>query len=151
MLHSDKAVELFVKGYNCSQSVVGAFTDLTGMDRQMAVRLASSFGAGMGRLREVCGGVSGALIVLGVMCGYDDPENAEEKTEHYHLVQEFARRFREKNGTIICRELLQGVNVKPGDKPEPRTEEYYASRPCVRFVEDAAQITEDILREKGIL
>ena len=91
-------------------------------------------------MREVCGTVSGALLVLGQVCGYSDSKDAKAKTEHYHLVQEFARRFKEINGTIICRELLQGVRTKPGNDPEARTAEYYASRPCLRHVGEAADI-----------
>ncbi len=103
----------------------------------------------MGRLREVCGTVSGALLVLGQFCGYSDPKDAKAKTEHYHLVQEFARRFKEINGTIICRELLEGVKTKPGNDPEARTAEYYASRPCLRHVGEAAEIVDQLLRERG--
>ena len=149
MDHAEKARELFLEGYNCAQSVFCAFNDLTGFDRETAARLASSFGGGMGRLREVCGAVSGALLVLGLLCGYSDPNDPDAKTEHYRMVQEFACRFKEINGTIICRELLEGVNTKPGSEPEARTAEYYAERPCLRYVGDAAKIAEDMLRERG--
>ena len=100
-------------------------------------------------MREVCGTVSGALLVLGQLCGYSDPKDPRAKTDHYHLVQEFARRFREINGTIICRELLAGVKTKPGNEPEERTKEYYASRPCLRHVGEAAAIVEELLREQS--
>ena len=129
MDHAEKARALFLEGYNCAQAVVCAFDDLTGLDRETSARLASSFGGGMGRMREVCGTVSGALLVLGQLCGYSDPKDPQAKIDHYHLVQEFARRFREINGTIICRELLAGVKTKPGNEPEARTPEYYAARP----------------------
>jgi C_GCAxxG_C_C family probable redox protein len=104
----------------------------------------------MGRMREVCGTVSGALLVLGQLCGYSDPKDLRSKTDHYHLVQEFARRFRQINGSIICRELLSGVKTKPGNEPEERTKDYYASRPCLRHVGEAAQIVDDMLREQEI-
>ena len=146
MDHAEKARALFLEGYNCAQAVVCAFDDLTGLDREVSARLASSFGGGMGRMREVCGTVSGALIVLGLLCGYADPEDPKAKTEHYHLVQEFARRFREINGTIICRELLKNVKTKPGNDPEARTPEYYASRPCPRHCAEAAAIVDELLR-----
>ena len=144
MDHAEKARALFLEGYNCAQAVFCAFDDLTGLDRETSARLASSFGGGMGRMREVCG----ALLVLGQLCGYSDPKDLRAKTDHYHLVQEFARRFREINGTIICRELLAGVKTKPGNEPEERTKEYYASRPCLRHVGEAAAIVEDLLREQ---
>ena len=109
---------------------------------------ASSFGGGMGRLREVCGAVSGALLVLGMKKGYSAPGDDEAKREHYLRVQEFARAFREKNGTIICRELLEDVEVSPGDIPEKRTKEFYERRPCLRLIRDAAQIAEEMLMEE---
>ena len=149
MDHRKRAEELFLEGYNCAQAVACAFEDLTGLDRSTSARLASSFGGGMGRLREVCGTVSGALLVLGALRGYEDPESMEQKTAHYHLVQEFAKRFREKNGTIICRELLKDVKAKPGDTPEPRTPEFYAARPCLRLAGEAAQIVEEMLGLPG--
>ena len=149
MDHAEKARALFLEGYNCAQAVFCAFDDLTGLDRETSARLASSFGGGMGRMREVCGTVSGALLVLGLLCGYADPEDAKAKTDHYHLVQEFARRFREINGTIICRELLQGVKTRAGNDPEARTPEYYASRPCLRHCGEAAEIVDELLRERG--
>ena len=149
MDHAEKARTLFLEGYNCAQAVFCAFDDLTGLVRETSARLASSFGGGMGRMREVCGTVSGALLVLGLLCGYADPGDAKAKTEHYHLIQEFARRFREINGTIICRELLQGVKTKPGNDPEARTPEYYASRPCLRHCGEAAEIVDELLRERG--
>ena len=119
MDHAEKARALFLEGYNCAQAVLCAFEDLTGLDRETSARLASSFGGGMGRLRD------------------------------YHLVQEFARRFRGINGTIICRELLSGVRTKPGRDPEARTQEYYASRPCLRHVGEAAEIVDELLRERA--
>ena len=145
MNHAERAQELFLEGYNCAQAVMCAFEDVTGFDHETSARLASSFGAGMGRLREVCGTVSGALMILGLMRGHADPADPAAKTAHYHLVQELAQRFREKNGTIICRELLEGVNVKQGNEPEERTAKYYAERPCLRYVGEAAAITDELL------
>ena len=145
MYHSEEAKQLFLKGYNCAQAVFCAFCDETGLDIDTAARMASSFGAGMGRLREVCGTVSGALLALGILRGYDDPADPLAKKAHYQLVQEYARRFREKNGTIICRELLKDVPVTPGDTPEPRTQEFYARRPCLRLAGEAAAILDEML------
>ena len=145
--HAEKARQLFLQGYNCAQAVVCAFDDLTGLDRDTAARLASSFGGGMGRMREVCGTVSGALLVLGLLRGYADPASPEAKKAHYAHVREFARRFREKSGSIICRELLQGVETAPGVDPEPRTAEYYARRPCPQLAWQAADILDEMLNE----
>ncbi len=149
--HGKLAEELFLQGYNCTQAVVCAFEDITGLDRDMAARMSSSFGGGMGRMREVCGTVSGALIVLGITMGYSDPKDIKAKTEHYHIVQEFARRFKEINGSIICRELLAGVEVKPGSEPEERTPEYYKKRPCPKLAGISAHIVEEMLIENGII
>ena len=147
MDHAKEAERLFLEGYNCAQAVFCAFCDKTGLTVGQAARLSSSFGGGMGRLREVCGTVSGALLALGMLCGYSDPADPEAKAKHYRLVQEYARRFREKNGTIICRELLKDVPVTPGDTPEPRTPEFYARRPCPRLAGEAAAILDEMLAE----
>ena len=148
MDHAKKAERLFLEGYNCAQAVFCAFCDETGLDLGTAARLSSSFGGGMGRLREVCGTVSGALLALGMLRGYADPASPQAKAAHYHMVQEFARRFRERNGTIVCRELLKDVAVTPGDTPEPRTPEFYQRRPCLRLAGEAAAILDDMLTEE---
>ena len=147
MDHAKEAERLFLEGYNCAQAVFCAFRDETRLSLEDAARLSSSFGGGMGRLREVCGTVSGALLALGMLRGYADPQDPELKKAHYKRVQEYARRFREENGTIICRELLKDVPVTPGDTPEPRTPEFYARRPCLRLAGQAAAILDEILSE----
>lgn len=139
----------FLKGYNCAQAVACAFKDELHMDEATIARMVSSFGGGMGKLREVCGAVSGALFVLGALKGYDDPKADEEKTAHYKRVQEFADRFKAEHETIICRDLLKNITLKKENthEPEARTEEYYKARPCARFVETAARITGEMLAE----
>jgi C_GCAxxG_C_C family probable redox protein len=135
-----KAAELFLNGYNCAQAVAVAFSDLTGLDEILSARLASSFGGGMGRMREVCGAVSGMLMVAGILYGYDTPGDDIAKKAHYTLVQELAGQFRERNGSIVCREILKNPPSDPA--PSERTAEYYASRPCARMVYSAATILE---------
>ena len=147
MDHGEEARRLFLAGYNCAQAVFCAFRDETGMDLDAAARLSSSFGGGMGRLREVCGTVSGALLALGILRGYADPADPEAKKAHYRLVQEYARRFRERNESIVCRELLKNVPVTPGGVPEARTPEFYQRRPCLRLVGQAAEILDEMLAE----
>lgn len=143
-------MKLFEDGYNCAQSVFLAFEDLHGIDRETAARLSSSFGGGMGRLREVCGSLSGMFMTVGLLYGYDDPKAFAEKTEHYGRIQELAKTFEEKNGSIVCRELL-GLKVKrESSVPEARTEDYYKKRPCKELVGDAAEILEDYIREHEI-
>lgn len=143
--HGKIAEDLFRQGYNCAQSVLLAFSDITGLDDTSAAMLASSFGGGLSRMREVCGAVSGAAMVLGIVKGYSDPTDHQAKKAHYHLVQEFARRFKERNGSIVCRELLAGADASVGGDPAERTEAYYKKRPCPKLVRIAAEITDDLL------
>ncbi|MBE6904179.1 MAG: C_GCAxxG_C_C family protein [Ruminococcaceae bacterium] len=141
----EKAMKLFKEGYNCSQAVLLAFADDLGIDKKTAAMLASSFGGGMGRMREVCGAVSAMFMIAGLKYGYSDPLAQEEKKEHYELIQRLAQSFKEKNHSIICRELLDGVPVKEG-APEERTEQYYKKRPCAELVGDAAEIVEKLFK-----
>lgn len=141
--HTDRAVALFQEGYNCAQSVFAAYCEKTGMDFETALKLSSSFGGGMGRLREVCGAVSGMFLVVGAKYGYTDPKDRQAKERHYRLVQTLAKRFEEQNGSIICRELL-----KPDDSAQGgRSEGYDRKRPCVELVRCAAEIVDDYLEE----
>ena len=143
---SEKAKELFKSGYNCSQSVLGVFCEELGMDFDTAMKMACPFGGGMGRMREVCGTVSGMFLASGL--AYSSPDNsAENKAAQYKIVQELAQRFKDKNGSIICRELLQGVTSDNTPIPSDRTQEYYKKRPCVELVGDAVEIFEQYLAE----
>lgn len=143
---SEKAMELFKSGYNCSQSVLGAWIDELGLDFSTAMKLSQSFGGGMGRLREVCGACSGAFMVLGLKYGSDDPKNAETKKNIYATVQKFAERFKEENGfdSIICRELL-GLDGASRPVPAKRTDEYYKKRPCIELVGLSAGLLDEFM------
>ena len=140
MDHREKAAELFVNGCNCAQAVAVAFCDVTGMDPRAAAKLSSSFGGGMGRMREVCGAVTGMYAVLGVLYGYEVPGDDTVKKALYTDVQALAAQFRETHGSIICREILKNPPSDP--TPSPRTEEYYRKRPCARMAYRAAEILE---------
>ena len=143
------AMKLFCDGFNCAQSIVGAFAKEMGLSTEQAMKLSSPFGAGMGKMRHVCGAVSGMFMVLGMLEGYDSPTADREKAQLYEKVQSLANSFKEKNETIICAELLEGLKVAGGHKPEERNEEeYYKIRPCARFVGDAAEILEKHLNNK---
>ena len=143
-----KAKELFLNGYNCCQAVVLAFCDEVNLDKETALLIASSFGGGIGRLREVCGAVSGMFIVLGFLEGYDNSDDSEKKKELYASVQRLAKEFEEENGSYVCRELL-GLSVK-SESPEPqkRCDEYYKKRPCAELCEMAAKILENYIENK---
>ncbi len=172
MEHKDRgalAKAYFLHGYNCSQAVLLAFSDLTGLDEKTAMMMASSFGGGMGRMREVCGTVSSSLMVLGILHGYDATSETagEDKTAHYARVQEFAGRVREQIGSIICRDILANhvkrlqeemaaqdahdeqiaAMLSDSSVPTERTEEYYKKRPCAEVARVVASLLEDYLRE----
>ena len=144
--YEEKARSLFLEGYNCAQAVAAAFAEEIGMDERTAVALASPFGGGMGRMREVCGAVSAMWMVLGAREGYTDPRDHGAKKDLYATVQTLATRFREENGSIICRELLGG-NPSSTPNPSERTAAYYEKRPCADMVALAAEITEKYLAE----
>ena len=149
MDHSIKAGELFLGGCNCAQAVVLAFTDVTGMDTKTAAMVSSSFGGGMGRMREVCGAVSGMVMVLDILYGYTDPGEEDcNKAAHYALVQELAEQFRQEAGSILCRDILDNPPSDPN--PTPRTEEYYKTRPCAHMVMIAARILDKYIAEHPI-
>ena len=147
--HAELARDNFLKGYNCAQAVAIAFSEEMGMGEEQLAKLASSFGGGFGKMREVCGAVSGAMLVYGALRGNSDPEDPVAKKEHYANVRAFADRFKAEHETIICRELLHNIGLKKesGGDPEDRTPEYYRTRPGVRFVETAATILEQMLAE----
>ena len=143
MDHVTLAADLFLEGFNCAQAVAVAFCDVTGMDKKEAAKLASPFGGGMGRMREVCGAVSGMFMVLGSLYGYDNSDADSKKKDLYKQVQELAEQFKQENGSIICREILKNPPSDPN--PSPRTAEYYAKRPCARMVMTAAKLMDEFI------
>ena len=139
-----KAAELFEGGYNCAQAVAAAFADELGLEEKQAAKMVSGFGGGIGRLREVCGAVSGMVFVLSSLYGYDSPDQ-ERQMHTYAMIQAQAEKFRQEAGSIICRELLEKPPSDP--KPTPRTPEFYSTRPCTRLVILAASLVEAYIRE----
>lgn len=148
MDHSMYAAELFFNGYNCAQAVMVAFCDVTGLERDAAARMSSAFGGGMGRMREVCGAVSGMLMVAGALYGYDVIGDDEIKKAHYALVQDLCAKFRKEAGSIVCRDILKNPPSDPA--PSPRTAEFYAKRPCARMVILAAKILDEYIQTRKI-
>ena len=144
----EKAVKLFNEGFNCSQAIVGAFADKYELDTKIALRLSSSFGGGIGRMRETCGAACGMFIIAGLENGSDVENDKEGKKRNYELVQKLAEEFKKRNGSINCSELL-GISKKNiSAVPRERNEEYYKKRPCVKIVEEAAMILNDYYNNK---
>ena len=142
MDHTKQAAELFENGYNCAQSIAVAFSDVTGISPEASARMISAFGGGMGRMREVCGAVSGMFMVVSSLYGYDSPNPAAQK-ELYTIVQQLADQFRQEAGSIICREIL--ANPPSDPKPTPRTPDFYKLRPCTRMVVLAASLLDEYI------
>lgn len=146
-----RAVDNFMQGYGCCQSVVAAFADLYGLDDTMSKRVAAGFGGGVGRLRMMCGAVSGIVMLVGLDCGQTEGSDRTGKSHCYQVVQQLLAEFKEQNGSVICAELL---GLKGHDKAmtsyvaSPRTAEYYKTRPCAAKVECAAKIFAAYLMEK---
>lgn len=147
MTHGEKAEALFYEGYNCAQAVFCAYADDLGLEQEVAAKLVSPLGGGMGRLREVCGTVSGALMVIGQLYGYGTPETGAPKARLYAIEQEFARRFAAVNGSYICRDLLGLSTGSSAPTPEARTAEYYKKRPCPALCKCAAEILNGLIAE----
>ena len=137
----EKAVELFKEGFNCSQSVVAAFADEYGFTREQALRMSASFGGGIGRMRETCGAACGLFLLAGLETAAVVGADREGKARNYAVVQELAEEFKRRNGALRCADLLGLSKKEPVvSTPEARTDQYYAKRPCVKMVEEAARI-----------
>lgn len=138
--YAECAGSLFEDGYNCAQAVLAALAKDVGLERDAAVRLASSFGGGMGRLREVCGALTGLFMAAGLRWGYYEPDDQEGKTRHYERIQQLASMFRQEYGSILCRDLIKLDEQISSPTPELRTPEYYQKRPCADYVCFAAAL-----------
>ena len=141
--HAERAVRLFEEGYNCSQSVFGAFAPDYDIPRDLAMRLSASFGAGMGRMREICGCVSGIGFVLGLETGSVEGKDQKQKGYNYEQVRKLVGQFQARYGTIYCKELLGLTRMEDSAMPSQRTAEYYQKRPCKEMIRQTAQMIED--------
>ncbi len=151
MSRAERAKEYFLEGYNCSQAVALAFSDLVALEKESLLKVSLPFGGGFGRMRLTCGCVSGMGIIIGLLFG-ETGHSAENKKEVYGLAQELCRKFKEEYGSLLCGELLSGkVPVEIGGEAEVRTQEYYQKRPCAEMVAYSAKILEDFLMDKGLL
>ena len=141
-MREEAARNAFKSGFNCSQSIMAAFADLLPIPRETALLVASGFGGGMGRLREVCGAVTGIFMVAGMLYGYNDANDYEGKKQLYGTIQELAGEFKADSGSIICRDLLGQTGKDNSAVPSKRTEEYYKVRPCEEKIALAVRILE---------
>lgn len=147
---AEMARAFFKEGYNCSQSVAAAFCDEIGIERGKLLRMVSSFGGGMGRMREVCGAVSGMFFVAGALYGYDSPKDMQAKKEHYARIQQLAAEFKAEAGSIVCRELLGLEGRDSSPVPSERTAAYYKKRPCAEMIAAAARLMQEYInRQEG--
>ena len=146
----EMAVSLFKEGFNCSQSVVAAFADKYGFTRKQALKMSASFGGGIGRMRETCGAACGLFLLAGLETGATEGADRDGKAANYALVQELAEEFKLRNGALRCADLLGLSKKEPVvSTPEARTDQYYAKRPCVKMVEEAARIWCEYLQKQG--
>lgn len=143
----EKAAELFLEGYNCAQSVYIAFAPRMGITEKQAAKMASALGGGLCRMRETCGAVSGGMMVLSALMGYDDPKDDEAKKILYARGQRIMKQFKAQFGTLNCLELLKlPKDGALSPVPTPRTREFYQKRPCARFIYEMARLVEEELR-----
>ena len=149
MTTGDIAKKYFEDGYNCAQAVLLAFCEDFGLEKETAIMMSAPFGGGMGRLREVCGTFSGVNMVLGLYEGKYDVKDNQKKSQLYKDVQALAEKFKEDNGSIICRDLL-GLRIKGKDNPTPevRSDSYYKARPCSELCKYAGDLLEKFLEDK---
>lgn len=143
----EKAGMLFKSGYNCSQSVAAAFTDRYGFTKEQMLRMAASFGGGIGRMRQTCGAACGMFLLAGLETGATESKDRAGKAANYALVRQLAAEFVKRNGSLICGEILGIKKPEESHVPEERTEQYYAKRPCVKMVEGAARIWGEYLEK----
>ena len=151
----ERAEKFFMEGYNCCQAVLLAFQDILPVDRSALLRVASGFGGGIARMREVCGTVSAMAMIAGFLLPAEDPSNLQQRRDNYALVQRFAQAFKEQKGSIVCREILGLRKPEPGapmesPMPSARTPEYYKTRPCAATVGIAARIVADYIKDEYI-
>lgn len=149
MTHADKALNIFKQGYNCAQSVFAAFSDITGIPYPLSLKLAQGLGGGVARMREVCGTVTGAALVIGCLYGTDEADQ-QKKQLIYERVREIAEKYKSHTGSIICREVLGEAKTNVYLPPEVRSDEYYQKRPCARLVYLTASILEDYIQNHAI-
>jgi C_GCAxxG_C_C family probable redox protein len=142
MTKIEEAVAYFKDGFSCSQAIVAAYGPSVGLDRDTALKIASGFGGGMGRLAETCGAVTGAFMVLGLTFG-SAASDREAKEAVYTRVREFAERFKARHGSLLCRDLL-GCDLNTPEGLALAQEKKLSSTVCPPYVETAAKILEEM-------
>ncbi|MFC2152050.1 C-GCAxxG-C-C family protein [Bacteroidota bacterium] len=146
MKRSEKALNYFFDGFNCAQSVIASFTDILNIDKEVALRMASGFGGGMGRMQETCGAVTGAFMVIGFLRGKYKEGDDEAKEITNNLIQEFSQKFTQKLGSINCKALIQhDLNTEEGRNQAEKEDVFY--KKCSNFVKEAVDLLEEILNK----
>ena len=151
MTRKEQAINYFKEGFNCTQAVVLAFKDILTIDANELCKIASPFGGGISRMRETCGAVSGMVLVLGNLIGYNTPETGEKKHELYKNTQELLKIFENRYGSLTCRVLLNLATQHDDPKPSPRDHSFFSKRPCPELIGGAAEILEQFLKDKNLL
>lgn len=141
----DDAVKMFESGFNCCQSILATYSDIFGLDKETALKLASPIGGGIAKTRNMCGTVVAMALLVGLKEGNVNPNATDIRTEVNEHVRAMMERFTDENGSVICGELLKGLAVDNSSAPSPRTAEYYGTRPCSKLVANAANIVEDMI------
>ena len=146
MNHADSAASVFSQGFSCSQAVLSAYAAESGLDSDTALKVSAGFGAGMGRMAQTCGAVTGAYMVIGLKYGAVAGQDQESKQKTYRLVREFTQRFTAKNGSAVCRELL-GCDISTPEGFEEMKRKGLHGTVCVKMVRDACDLLDELLRE----
>ncbi len=147
---TEKAKQLFLEGYTCSQAVLMTFANDIGLDETLAAKLSCGFGGGMGGLRNVCGAVTGMFMAANLLYGFETPHDPNHKTTHYATIRELATAFTNEYDTLICKDLLSSLPGKLSENPSLRNDEYYKVRPCALYVEKAVSILEDYMENNPV-
>lgn len=144
-LHEEKAKKLFLEGCNCSQAVFAAFSDITGLDKDIALKISSGFGGGFGRMRLTCGAVCGMTLAANYLFGYNDIIHIEAKTDNYKLVSNLINNFKSEMGSANCKEILGLTKYEYSSVAQKRDEEFYKTRPCLKCVMTAARTLDNYI------
>ena len=148
MNNPERAVALFKEGFSCSQAVLAAYGKQFDLQQELALRIAGAFGGGMGRMGETCGAVTGAIMVIGLKFGCTTAGDLKARENAYAVVREFAHRFKERNVSVLCRDLLN-CDISTPEGMQRAKEEGLIKQACPKFVKDSAEILDQLIEQQG--